>query len=89
LHNVVMAPEPDATELEQLERLVDIQRQIVELTERNAAIQQDCAVLREALRDEFERTRPRRFFFLRWFQALRPRRPLPPPAPVPLRLHSA
>jgi len=94
MHNVVMAPEPDATELEQLERLVEIQRQIVELSERNAAIERDCATLRAALREEFEQNRLRQSFLGRWLLAVRPRRspPVPVPAlssaPVPLRIHT-
>lgn len=89
MRNVLMAPEPDATELEQLERLVDIQRQIVELSERNAAAERDCAALRDALREEFEQTRLRRSFLGRWLLAVRPRRspPVPAPARAPLRIH--
>lgn len=58
-NNAVAAPDQDAGELDQLERLVDIQRQIVELAEQNTAMERDCLALRAAMVEEFERRKPR------------------------------
>lgn len=90
------APEQDAAELDQLERLVDIQRQIVALSEQNAAIERDCLALREALVEEFEARQQRPPVVRRWLAAFRQRwsgraaRPETGPEPerIPLRLHS-
>ena len=70
-NNAAAAPAQNSGELDQLERLVDIQREIVVLVEQNAATERYCLALRATLVEEFDRQRQQESGWLRWWHSAR------------------
>jgi len=66
-------PRPLSDEVEQIQRLIEIQSQIVELARQNETTAQECAELRHELSEELRRTKPRSPRLKSWWRKFWPR----------------